>query len=916
MNAMEAQRSGIKTTTCYMCACRCGIRVHLKDGDIRYIDGNPAHPINKGVICAKGASGIMKQKSPARLTRPLKRKKGSERGAGEFEPIAWEEAFSILEHRLRKIRAEDPKKFAFFTGRDQMQALTQLFARQFGTPNYAAHGGFCSVNMAAGMIYTIGGSFWEFGGPDLDRAKLFVMIGTVEDHHSNPLMIAISKFKRAGGRFISVNPVRTGYSAIADDWIPIRPGTDGALMMALCRELVKEDLCDRDFLAQYTNAGYLVNVDPASEQQGLFACEKAEDKTNPFRRHDQLWWDLADARAVRNHVEGAVPALEGEYRLADGMPVKPAFQLLRERLEECTPEWAAEITGIAPEKIRSLAREMGRTARDESFELPIAWTDSWGRKHQAVRGNPVAFHAMRGMAAHSNGFQSIRALSILMSLLGTIDRPGGFRHKAPFPRGTPPVYARIPNSPDAVQPDTPLNGAALGFPAGPEDLLIDGNGEPVRIDKAFSWEYPLAVHGMMHNVIGNAWRGDPYRIDTLMLFMANMAWNSSMNADDARRMLIDKDANGEYKIPFLVVCDAFESETTAFADLVLPDTTYLERHDVMSLLDRPISEFDGPIDSVRVPVVPVTGDCKPFQDVLIELAGRLGFPAFTRDGKPKFKDYEDFVVNFETEPGSGQGFLIGWRGKDGDKALVGEPNPRQWEKYAENNCFFHFPMPESMQYMRNWNQGYHEWAQQMKLRRHPDPIMIQIYAEVLQRFRLAAQGRGPSVRRPPAHLKERVEKYFDPLPFFYLPLEVQATEKDKYPLAAITQRPMAMYHSWDSQNAWLRQIHTHNYLFVNPATAGAQHIADGGWMRVESQWGGVRCMARYSEAVEPGTVWTWNAIGKSPGAWKLAPDANEFTKGFILNHVMSDRLPDGVSNSDPLTGQAGWYDVRVRISAA
>ena len=69
-------------------------------------------------------------------------------------------------------------------------------------------------------------------------------------------------------------------------------------------------------------------------------------------------------------------------------------------------------------------------------------------------------------------------------------------------------------------------------------------------------------------------------------------------------------------------------------------------------------------------------------------------------------------------------------------------------------------------------------------------------------------------------------------------------------------------------------------------------------------------------ASEPGTVWTWNAIGKSPGAWKLAPDANEFTKGFILNHVISDRLPDGTSNSDPITGQAGWYDVRVRISPA
>ena len=87
---------------------------------------------------------------------------------------------------------------------------------------------------------------------------------------------------------------------------------------------------------------------------------------------------------------------------------------------------------------------MGDTARDQSFELPIAWTDSWGAQHESVTGNPVAFHAMRGLAAHSNGFHAIRALSILMSLLGTIDRPGGFRHKAPYPRGTPPVYARMP----------------------------------------------------------------------------------------------------------------------------------------------------------------------------------------------------------------------------------------------------------------------------------------------------------------------------------------------------------------------------------------------------------------------------------------------------------------------------------------
>ena len=92
-------------------------------------------------------------------------------------------------------------------------------------------------------------------------------------------------------------------------------------------------------------------------------------------------------------------------------------------------------------------------------------------------------------------------------------------------------------------------------------------------------------------------------------------------------------------------------------------------------------------------------------------------------------------------------------------------------------------------------------------------------------------------------------------------------------------------------------------------------------MWCESVHGKVRCLCRYSEAVEPGTIWTWNAIGKSKGAWRLDDDANESEKGFLLNHVLSEELPnngDGLhlSNSDPVTGQAGWYDVRVRIYAA
>src|SRR5256885_16803943 len=98
--AAAARSTETKTTTCYMCACRCGIRVHLRGGEVRYIEGNPKHPINKGVICAKGAAGIMKQYSPARLTRPLKRMPHAERGTAQFEPISWEEAYTMIVERL------------------------------------------------------------------------------------------------------------------------------------------------------------------------------------------------------------------------------------------------------------------------------------------------------------------------------------------------------------------------------------------------------------------------------------------------------------------------------------------------------------------------------------------------------------------------------------------------------------------------------------------------------------------------------------------------------------------------------------------------------------------------------------------------------------------------------------------------
>ena len=260
-------------TTCYMCACRCGIDVHVRDGKVRYINGNRDHPINRGVLCGKGSAGIMQHYSPARLSRPLLRT--GPRGSGAFRAITWEEALSLAAERLDRIRRSDPKKLAFFTGRDQSQSLTGWWAAQFGTPNFAAHGGFCSVNMAAAGLYTVGGSFWEFGEPDWENARYFVLFGVAEDHDSNPIKMGIGELKTRGAKFVSVNPCRTGYNAIADDWIGIRPGTDGLFVFALIHELLKAGRVDLDYLLRYTNAHVLVVQDPGAADDGLFVQRAA-----------------------------------------------------------------------------------------------------------------------------------------------------------------------------------------------------------------------------------------------------------------------------------------------------------------------------------------------------------------------------------------------------------------------------------------------------------------------------------------------------------------------------------------------------------------------------------------------------------------------------------------------------------------
>jgi anaerobic selenocysteine-containing dehydrogenase len=202
-----------------------------------------------------------------------------------------------------------------------------------------------------------------------------------------------------------------------------------------------------------------------------------------------------------------------------------------------------------------------------------------------------------------------------------------------------------------------------------------------------------------------------------------------------------------------------------------------------------------------------------FKDVLIDLGARLKLPGFTKDdGSPRYPGgYPDYIVNHERSPGIGP--LAGWRGEDGNSFGVGKPNPKQLEQYIANGAFHVHHLDPGHRWMKHANKGYLEFAKSSGFIGSTDPIIFQLYSEPLQKFRLAARGHGAV--QPPSSHKQRIERFFDPLPFWYPPFEGTMIDDRAFPMHAITQRPMHMYHSWGSQNAWLRQITNANRLFMS-----------------------------------------------------------------------------------------------------
>ncbi len=328
---------------------------------------------------------------------------------------------------------------------------------QFGTLNYAAHGGFCSVNMAAAGLYTFGGSFWEFGETDWDHTRYFMLFGVAEDHASNPLKIALGKLKQRGVKVVSVNPVRTGYNAIADEWIGIKPGTDGLFGAALVHELLRTQKIDLDYLVRYTNAPWLVIRDPGAGRRAV----RARRGGNPVafdRRREGLTNALGPDVA---------PALSGSFGCADEREAVPYSSWWRSA--SCRRVFArarGEGDGRPAPTIRRIAAELAHAAFQEQV-LDVPWTDCSGPRH-ADDARPTGWYARD--AGHLGSFEWVprcRILHILQILLGVDRLPGRVPLQGALSQAAPP-FLKPRGKPGDVQPRKPPPGPHLGFPTGPE----------------------------------------------------------------------------------------------------------------------------------------------------------------------------------------------------------------------------------------------------------------------------------------------------------------------------------------------------------------------------------------------------------------------------------------------------------------
>jgi molybdopterin-containing oxidoreductase family molybdopterin binding subunit len=818
-------------SSCALCYGSCSILAHRVGDTVVKIEGNPESVIGKGRLCGKGAAGLMSHYDPNRLTVPLRRtnpKKGLDEDPG-WKEIGWDEALDRIAAELARVRAEDPRKLLIHrtTSVTASRYPFATFLKAFGTPNLSTAGGGLHCGNGAHLISGIMHASWSIV-PDFEHCNYAVYFGASKGHsagHASNSNIGLAADARARGmKMVVVDPMCNGSAAKASEWVPLRVGTDAALALAMCNVMVNElGVYDAPYLRAKTNAAYLVGPDKRYLRD--------PDSGRP------LVWDVrcGTARPFAEVAPEAM-ALEGEYGVA-GVSCRPAFQALKEHLRKFTPEWAERISTVPAATVRRLGTEFATEARVGSTIVIDG---------VALPYRPVAAIAFRGSQGHMNSVYNFLAVDLLNQLVGAADLPGGCLGFNPACAGYPQTgKLRYAPSPD---PDGLMKaGMWMGFhhpypipePRMPEhigltDLFVMGMISPFlsSTDQEQVWDrFEL-----------------PYRIEALLNFGCNLVMSIG-NSETVARSLA--------KVKFMVSFDLYLNETSHFADIVLPDCSYLQSFDSRSnfpfIFGHPagMGEWCWPI---RQPVLPPEGGQRRCADVLLDIAGRAGFRA---ELNAAYNAMMGLEPPYQLEADRGYGY----------------------EDICDRDLKNNFGADKGLDWFKR--NGVLKWPKKVEevYWRHFSDVRVPIYWEFLvsigDKIEAIAAPRGLKIPR----------EYYKPMPDF-LPCLSHGCTAPGFDFYAFYYRDTIHTNSYTMENPWLDEVarlDPVSYAIAINADAGAKKgLRDGQLVWVENEKGRrVKGRLKLTQAIHPEGL----GIGACAGHWSDGMPVAK-GKGVFFNELL------------------------------
>jgi len=328
-----ATTTELRKSICGICEItQCGLDVHVENEIIVKVEGSKENPFNKGVLCSKGAATCEYVYHPDRIQTPLQRV--GTRGSGEFVPISWEEAYRLIAERLNTIKQHDgPEAVAFFSGyAKHFRPYLKRLVHAFGSPNYLATTSNCfeATNMAQKLV------FGQPTVPDIKNARCLLIWSRNPFHSNIHLARNILQAKENGLKIITVDPRITPTVERSDLHLRLRPGTDGALALAMAHTIISEKLYDEEFVAQYTHgfAEFCQYVQEFTPERGEEISGVAADK---IREAARLYAGsrpasiLPSACSVTHHTNGiqnqraifALAGLTGNFDVVGGNIANP-----------------------------------------------------------------------------------------------------------------------------------------------------------------------------------------------------------------------------------------------------------------------------------------------------------------------------------------------------------------------------------------------------------------------------------------------------------------------------------------------------------------------------------------------------------------------------------------------------------------